>query len=184
MDSSTQRFFVALVPPEPLQVSVNEIKQEFSDRYGSRKAFHSPPHITMQPPFEWESQRIALVQDALAEFGATHLPVPVLLRGFGAFPPKVIYVHVVKTPELMALQPALVAHLQAILHLPPSPHASFTPHMTVAFRDLAPKQFYSAWPNFEHRPFQADFIASSLTLLCHDGQRWEPLAEFSLTGEM
>lgn len=185
MDSTIERFFVALVVPSPLLEQVEQIKQEFSDRYQSRKAFNSPAHITLQSPFDWEPGNIQEVEESLTEFVGYHSPIPIQLDGFAAFPPKVIYVHVVKTPELMALQPALIHHLQTTLPGIKRPsHQSFTPHVTVAFRDLTPKNFRQAWPNFEHRSFPGEFTASSLTLLGHNGQRWQSFAEFPLSEEM
>lgn len=185
MNSRINRFFVALVVPSGLQEEIEQIKQEFGDRYESRKAFNAPAHITLQPPFEWELGQIQEVEESLAEFAGYHSPIPIQLDGFAAFSPKVIYIHVVKTPQLMALQPALIEHIQTTLPGIKRPHhRPFTPHVTVAFRDLTPKNFHQAWPVFEHRPFQGAFTASSLTLLHHSGQRWLSLAEFSLTGEM
>ncbi|MDJ1173202.1 2'-5' RNA ligase family protein [Roseofilum capinflatum] len=185
MNRTIQRFFVALVVPSGLQEQVEQIKQEFGDRYQSRKAFNAPAHITLQPPFEWEPDNIQQVEESLAEFVGYHSPIPIQLDGFAAFPPRVIYVHVVKTPELMALQPALIEHLQTTLPEIQRPHhRAFTPHVTVAFRDLTPKNFRLAWPQFEHRPFQGTFTASSLTLLHHNGQRWQSCAEFPFTAKL
>ncbi|HBQ99856.1 MAG TPA: 2'-5' RNA ligase [Cyanobacteria bacterium UBA11691] len=180
-----ERFFVALVVPSGFQEEVEQIKQEFSDRYQSRKAFNSPAHITLQPPFEWEPGNIQQVEESLEDFVGNTFPIPIQLDGFAAFPPKVIYINVVKTPELMALQSALIHHLQSTLpSIKRSSHPSFTPHVTVAFRDLTPKNFRQAWPNFEHRSFQGKFIASSLTLLRHNGQRWQLFDEFPLPEEI
>ena len=180
MDNATDRFFVALVLPEPLQDTVNLVKKEFRDRYNSRKAFNSPPHITIIPPFHWPMADIPQIQESLYEFtiNSFPLPVPIQLRGFGAFAPKVIFVNVIKTPELMALQTALTGHFQDNFpDLPPSKHRSFEPHVTVAFRDLKATQFKQAWPKFEHRTFEADFIASHLHLLHHNGQHWNVFSQ-------
>jgi 2'-5' RNA ligase len=62
-----------------------------------------------------------------------------------------------------------------------APARPFVPHMTVAFRDLQPAQFRAAWPQFKARLFQGSFLASALTLLLHDGKRWQVFAEFSLS---
>lgn len=64
----------------------------------------------------------------------------------------------------------------------PSPESAwpFTPHVTVGFRDLTPAAFHQAWAEFEHRSFSADFEVPTLTLLRHDGQKWQIFSELPL----
>jgi 2'-5' RNA ligase len=116
----------------------------------------------------------------LEEFARTHTSIPMRLSGFGAFPPRVIYVDVVKTPELMALQSSLKAYLEANLGLEIDPTRShpFVPHMTVAFRDLTPEAFKRALPQFRNRSLYYEFTTSHLTLLHHNGQNWAIKTEF------
>ena len=181
MNDSQHRFFVALLPPQFIQDEVNQIKQYFSDRYHSKKAFNSPPHVTLQPPFQWSEENVPVLETCLRDFAAGYSPIPVTLDGFGAFKPKVIYVNVVKTPELLRLQTDLLAHLEASLGIvdPVAKTRPFSPHMTVAFRDLTRQNFKAAWPEFEHRPLHFQFTASNLTLLIHDGRQWNVSVEFS-----
>jgi 2'-5' RNA ligase len=52
------RYFIALLPPQEMQDYANQVRQHFADHYASRKAFNSPPHITLEPPFEWPKNLI------------------------------------------------------------------------------------------------------------------------------
>ena len=181
MDKSEQRlFFIALVPPQSIQDEVNQIKQHFADRYASSKAFNSPPHVTLQQPFRWSPDNLEVLQDSLRDFAASRPPLSVILEGFGAFKPKVIYVNVLKTPELMWLQKQLIDRTEASLAIvdPKAKSRPFAPHMTVAFRDLTRQNFKAAWPEFEHRQLHFQFTSPNLTLLIHDAQRWHVCAEF------
>jgi 2'-5' RNA ligase len=54
--------------------------------------------------------------------------------------------------------------------------------MTVAFRDLTRQNFKAAWPEFENRQLHFEFIADKLTLLIHDGRRWNIKSEFAFLG--
>ncbi|GEM_PF-4671095 len=54
----------------------------------------------------------------------------------------------------------------------------FVPHITVAFRDLTPTNFKAAWAEFEARQVDFEFTADRLTLLVHDGRRWQVKSEF------
>ncbi len=184
MSSCKQRFFIALLPPQEVQDDVNEIKQIFADRYGSRAALKSPPHVTLQPPFDWLSEDLPTLMQALSEFASRQAPVPMELSGFGAFVPRVIYINVVKTPELLDLQAKLMAYMETTLGIvdPVSKTRSFEPHMTVGYRDLTKQNFWVAWAEFQYQPLKANFQVLNLTLLIHDGKRWNICKEFPLLG--
>jgi len=179
----TSRFFVALLPPQPFQDMVDAIKREVADRYHSQAAQNSPPHITLQPPFEWDMATIDQITTCLQTVASQHAPLSIALNGFKAFPPRVIYIHVEPNPLLTTLQADLAAELKSRLGLvdPQAQHRDFVPHMTVAFRDLTKPNFDAAWTEFCDRPLHHEFLATHLTLLLHDGQRWNPWAEFPLT---
>jgi len=185
LDNSKRRFFIALLPPEEIQDCAKEIQQYFAQTYDSRGAQNSPPHITLQPPFEWQLDNVAILEQCIQAFADTRKSVPVTLKGFGAFEPRVIYINVVKTPELLTLQKDLMAYMKASLGIVDqvSETRSFTPHMTVAFRDLTKKAFYDAWKKFERRPLDFEFTASGLTLLTHDGSRWNVSECFRFLGD-
>jgi 2'-5' RNA ligase len=170
-----RRFFVALMPPSDVQAQANEIKGVMRDRFLSKAAFRSPPHITLLAPFEWPVIDLPNLARSLAEFAASQPPVPIVLDGFGAFTPHVIYVNVVKGDRLMALQPKLLAHLEESVGLVSERdrNRSFVPHMTVAFRDLKPNMFRQAWSIFQHQEIHFDFTVHQLSLLVHDEQRWQ-----------
>ncbi|NWF59184.1 MAG: 2'-5' RNA ligase family protein [Fischerella sp.] len=181
MQKSQNLFFIALLPPQEIQDYANQIKQYFADQYASRHAQKSPPHITLQPPFEWLDENVPGLEACLQEFASRQKAVPITLSGYGAFVPRVIYINVVRNPELLALQAALMTHLQRELAIVDkvSQTRPFAPHMTVAFKDLTRQNFKAAWPEFQQRELYFEFTADKLTLLRHDGRRWNIKAEFS-----
>lgn len=181
MVNSRSLFFIALLPPVSIQEEVNQIKQYFSDRYASSHAQKSPPHITLQPPFEWNREAVEVLADCLNQFARERSQVPITLSGFAAFAPRVIFVNVLKTPELLNLQADLANHLKTTLGIVDqrSQGRPFAPHITVAFKDLTKQNFKAAWPEFQDKPFQSEFIANQLTLLIHRNERWNIFKEFS-----
>ena len=178
--NSDRLFFIALLPPQSIQDYATEIKTYFAQHYGSRHALKSPPHITVQPPFKWIPQQIDQVERSLQSFATSQTPFSISLNGFAAFPPRVIYIHVEKTEPLLTLHQALITHLETTLNLvdPKEKSRPYTPHMTVAFRDLTQQNFRAAWQEFHPRSLFFEFIASELSLLMHDGQRWQIHAKF------
>jgi 2'-5' RNA ligase len=180
MQTSRNLFFIALLPPQEIQDYANQIKQYFADKYASRHAQKSPPHITLQPPFEWADENVPTLEACLQEFACGRKKAPIILNGFAAFVPRVIYINVVKSPELLTLQADLMIYLENKLGITDkaSKTRPFTPHMTVAFKDLTKQNFKAAWPEFENRQLYFEFTADKLTLLLHDGKRWHIKTEF------
>lgn len=184
MESSLVRFFVALVPPVEIQEYAEGVIQELSDRYHTRTA-KAPPHVTLQPPFEWQLGEIDRLNQCLAEFVHNSNAVPVNLSGFGAFAPRVLYINVVKTPGLLTLQAALMAQLESTLKIvdPKSKHRAFAPHLTVASRNITSQTFKVAWETLRSRSVEFEFVGDRLVLLQHDGQRWQIRSEFPLQAQ-
>ncbi len=180
MGQSKRLLFVALVPPENIQHQVTEIKEYFASEYNSSHALRSVPHITLQPPFKWPSEKLTILQESLKTFAQNCSAFPVTLSGFAAFPPRVIYVNVVKTPELLKIQQDLIEFTETTLGIvhPPAKIRPFSPHVTVAFRDLTKQNFRAAWLELRERSLHFEFTASQLTLLIHNDRRWNIYNEF------
>ncbi|MEA5566008.1 2'-5' RNA ligase family protein [Anabaena sp. UHCC 0399] len=180
-DASKSRFFIALLPPQDIQAYANEIKQHFADHYASQHAQKSPPHITLQPPFEWLDGKVSRLEASLREFTSQQESLSITLSGFAAFPPRVIYIDVVRSPELLSLQVQLMTHMEANLEIidEVGKKRPFAPHMTVAFRDLTRQNFHAAWTEFANRQLYFEFLVDKLTLLIHDGRRWNIHSEFA-----
>jgi 2'-5' RNA ligase len=175
------RFFIALLPTQEIQDYANQIKQYFADQFASRGALNSPPHVTLQPPFEWADANIPLLEESLREFACGQQSVPITLSGFDVFAPRVIYINVVKSQELLTLQHDLMTYVESNLGIVDkvSKTRAFVPHMTVAFRDLTRQNFKAAWPEFKTRQLHFEFTADKLTLLLHDGKHWNIKSEFA-----
>ncbi|NMG19568.1 2'-5' RNA ligase family protein [Brasilonema bromeliae] len=174
MQLSQRLYFIALLPPQEIQDYANQIKQYFADKYASRHAQKSPPHITLQPPFKWADADVPRLEECLKYFASDRESVPITLSGFGAFAPRVIYINVVRSLELMTLYTDLIMYMESNLGIVDKVGKTrpFAPHMTVAFRDLSRQNFQAAWSEFEKQQLQFEFTASDLKLLLHDGRRW------------
>ena len=183
MNPSKQRFFIALVPPPDIEQHITEIKLYFAEHYNSRGALNSPPHVTLLPPFECLAEDVPKLEESLNQFSANRLSIPVTLSGFAAFAPRVIYVDVVKSPELLEIHSYLMSYMEANLGIVDrvSQSRPFVPHMTVAFRDLTKQNFQTAWLEFSGRALHFEFTASALTLLLHNGSRWNISKQFPLS---
>jgi len=183
VEFTTSRFFVAFMAPAEVDAYARRVILELGDRHHTRTA-NAPPHITLQPPFEWAIAHQPALEASLSQFAHHQCPVRLVLDGFGAFAPHVLFINVVKTPKLMKLQTALQQHLETSLGIldPQTQRRGFSPHMTVASRRLTPTIFRNAWAELQPRPVHFEYEGDRLTLLLYQGSHWTIHGEFLLLG--
>ena len=63
-----QKYFIAIVPPEPLLFEIQEIKKTISQNYKTKGALRSPGHITVHMPFNWEEEKEVKLLSCLEAF--------------------------------------------------------------------------------------------------------------------
>jgi 2'-5' RNA ligase len=173
--SHQKLFFIALLPPEEVSQFATEIKQHFADIYHSKAALKSPPHITLQPPFKWNLDNLSILKEKLHQFSQKQSPIPMTLNGFSAFKPRVIYIDVLKNQELINIYEQLNRFLAVNFNIvqEKGKDRGFSPHLTVAFRDLTKANFYQAWSEFKDKRIHFHFNISQLTLLIHYKNKWQ-----------
>jgi len=68
MNKDWYLYFFAVVPPEEIQSSVTDIKQDFKERFNASHALKSPPHITLIPPFKYDLEDENVLRHTTALF--------------------------------------------------------------------------------------------------------------------
>lgn len=173
-------YLLAVLPPPPLREKVRELKVEMRNRFGAGHALKSPAHITLQMPFRLDPVKEPALLALLENWSRRQTLFPVKLDGFGAFPPRVVFIRVADHQPVSALENSLRMALagESTLEVETA-QRPFHPHMTIATRDLSEPAFHRAWAEYKDRPFEADFEVHSLFLLKHNGKVWEVYREFS-----
>lgn len=180
---SEQLYFIAIVPPEPVYSEVLQLKQHFKERYNTKAALNSPPHITLHMPFKWKEAKENELLEALQAFVTSQKPFEIKLNNFSVFEPRVMFIDVVKDENLESLQKRLKRFCKMELNLFNADYKemAFHPHVTLAFRDLKKPEFYKAREEFKDKKFETSFTVNSIALLKHDTKEWTVLKELSLT---
>jgi 2'-5' RNA ligase len=176
----TTLYLLALLPPEPVFSEVWALKQEVHQLTGSRNAVRLPPHITLIPPLRQPDDFEVRGTAALSEFAATQPAFNVSLDGFAWFGDRTLFVRVSEAAALKHLHAALTAWCATQLPEVPAESRPFTPHLTLATRDLPAAQVPALRQRFATRPYAATFEVQQLTLFRHDGQHWQPRGVFQL----
>lgn len=176
-------YLVAVLAPEPVYSAVWAMKQEVHAQTGSRNAVRLPPHITLLPPWhqppEKEEGLIACLQSV-----AQKLPVfAAEVQDFAWFGHRTLFVRVLPHPQWPVMQQALETQCAAWLPKVASNPRPFTPHMTLATRDLPAKLVPQLREEFAQRHYQAAFPVQNMTLFRHNGQHWQPIHTFPFAGE-
>jgi 2'-5' RNA ligase len=173
-------YLVALLPPEPVFAETWAMKQEVHQLTGSRNAVRLPPHITLIPPIHQPDEFEARCTEALAGFAATQAPLTVGLHNFAWFGNRTLFVHVSEAAALKTFHADLTAWCATHLPEVPRENRPFTPHLTLATRDLPPAQVPELRQRFAARSYEATFTMRNFTLFRHDGRQWQPRATFEL----
>ncbi len=172
-------YFIALIPHHDLLDEIRELKEEMKVVTGARDILKSPAHITLQKPFKRELSQECKIISSLKHFCEGESPFKVELDGFGSFPPRVIYIRVGDHRPLENLHSRLKECLiNELSFTSPDIMNDIHPHITLTTRYLTREGFNAAWPLFRERIFTESFEADSISLLRHDGKRWEILHRF------
>ncbi|WP_258539342.1 2'-5' RNA ligase family protein [Chitinophaga oryzae] len=179
-------YFIALLPTAEVGKEIIKIKQEFAEQYGPMYALKVLPHITLQVPFTADPALEKAFCDELTEFAKTQAPFEVSLKGFGTFPNKqnrVLFINVEKSETMATMHRQLINFLRKEFGFSTMlARTGFTPHVTVAFKDLDDEQFNKAWPEYENKEYEATFKVNNLYFLRHNGKSWEVLQKCKLGG--
>src|SRR5688572_694543 len=102
-----KQYFMAIIPPSPVFEEALKLKEYFKEKYKSKAALNSPPHITLHMPFLWNEEKEKKLITKLQDFSRRCDPLKVCLDNFSSFPPRVIFVNVAESDALDELQKRL-----------------------------------------------------------------------------
>ncbi|MFY0600940.1 MAG: 2'-5' RNA ligase family protein [Cyclobacteriaceae bacterium] len=182
MVKKEERYFIALIPPEPLFSEASDLKKYVKEHFNSKAALRSPPHITLHMPFRLKPNKEEQLDLALSDFASKHDCFEVIQDGFGFFEPRVVFINVQRSLEMSGIQKSLLSFMKRNFNTDSQNYKDrgFTPHMTIAFRDLKKELFEEAKAYFEKKKISFQWTASELVLLRHDGMKWNIYKKYSL----
>jgi len=177
MSDKHSLYFIALLPPYDKLKSIQNIKEYVASTYHCKHALKSPPHITIVPPFQYPIEKEKFLYNKIEELNK-HLSKTIInihIDGYAIFLPKVIFINVLMSPELVKLynqvNDFVKTELKIYKDLPPRP---FHPHITIAFKDIKKTLVQDILKDLQEKfPIQDSFSVNKITLLKHNGKYWE-----------
>lgn len=171
-------FFIGIQPPHPLEKKIHRIKDGIRQKHGVQGAFRSKAHITLQMPFNLPIKKLDTFLNDLEKQLIGQNKLKIELNNFGKFEPRVIFIKVDENEELDLLQKSVEQFMKRF-QIFNSTHKNngFTPHITVAFRDLKKPTFHKIWDEVKHMDFKDSFVTDSITIFKHNGESWDIFKE-------
>jgi 2'-5' RNA ligase len=181
-DDGLNQYFIAFIPPAQVYEDALKLKMYFKEKYNSKAALNSPPHITLHMPFRWKGTKEAELISKFRAFTRAFDPIKICLDNFGAFEPRVIFLNVAQSEILESFQKNIQRFCKKELNLFNANYREdpYHPHLTLAFRDLRKSAFKEAWDEFKSKEYKVEFMADKVALLKHDGKVWKVHQEFTL----
>ncbi|MBL4707429.1 MAG: 2'-5' RNA ligase family protein [Flavobacteriales bacterium] len=177
-----KRWFFAILPSSKVSSEIIEFQRELKTQYGFSHALKTPPHLTIIPPFTATIDQIESLFTKIRNESLT--PFSIQLDGFQAFHPRVLFVDVMHNPDLIGFRKRIKSIFVSEKIIPNKGEKHFfTPHITIANRDLNNKTFKQIFPTFKNRKFLAAFEVRSIFLLQHTDGKWVEKEEYMFTKE-
>jgi len=181
MATQPAKYFIALVPKGKIQEEAARLKEEMHEIFNVKYALKSPAHITIKMPFTYNELKEERLIGKLDRFFDQHVSFELHFKGFDCFGRRVIFVDVKPSQELKCLQEALNKYCKTELKLVSElSDKAFHPHMTIAFKDVKPKNFNVYWKHIQSKKFDALYPVKDVALLKRIEGKWEVIHRFIL----
>ena len=184
MNEKKNLYFIALIPQEELCNEIDFFKNDFAERFASKEALKVVPHITLKTPFTLPVSDHTRLLEWFRKLYINYEPFKIELKDFGAFhnpQAPVIFVHPIMNTALYSLQQEISRSFKFLYPgLITQYDHKFTPHITIAYRDLEPGKFEEAWNEYKQKEFRAQFEVDKFYLLQHDRKRWNIIDTYFL----
>ncbi len=171
-------YFIAIYPDQKIIDEVRVFKEDLALNFGNSKALKNDAHITLFPPFEREIELEEDIHTAFQKIDTNIAPFEISLNGFGNFPNP-------KNPVLF-IKPEENENLKQLYYNVTEKFSfgkySFSPHVTVGYRDLTYENFLKAWEIYKGKNYETKFLVDKISLLRHDG-KWVSINEKKLSRE-
>jgi 2'-5' RNA ligase len=167
-------YFIAIVLPQPLNEKILSYKNFMLEKFNCKVGLKSPAHITLVPPFWLEEEKEPQLLSEVESLSTGISSFPIATNNFSAFKPRTIFIDVKQSKELSQAKTITDNFFKKkedskikIDHRP------FHPHITIATRDLHKKAFHEAWPVFENKKFEEEWMATGISVLRHNKKNWD-----------
>lgn len=168
-----QKYFLAIVPSGKIQQAATAVKLELKARLNVKYAMKSPAHVTLKMPFSYNEAKEKVLIEKLSKFLSTKYKFDIQVGGTDTFGKRVIFWKIRAESPLFELQADLKAFCKKELNLIDElSDRNFTPHMTIAFKDLKERDFDQTKAMIQNFDIDMKMTVCSVELLKRVDHRW------------
>jgi len=173
----TTLYFIGILTPPNIDDTVLEWKKYMQRHFNCKVALRSPAHITLIPPFNAGISQEKNLTTLLNTFTSGCEPFTINIKNFSFFPSHVIFAGIESNPYLNSIRQSIEQLLLSQTSFKiKKDNRPFRPHITIANRDLARKDFPLAWAHFQPLQYEESFVANAISLLRNTASGWEIVA--------
>ena len=166
-------YFIGLTLPGDVSSRIEKEREWMRQTWGNRSGMGTVPHITLIPPF-YSNLSVKALLPILSSIKSERIDA--VISGHGSFGGRTIYAFVEENKEMNELQGKLKRVLREN-DIPFKDEKKFTPHITIANRDIKPESFVPSMVYFESLNLHEEFVLSSFTLFSFIDYRWRVTGE-------
>lgn len=172
-------FLVCLVPPISIIEDIDEIRKFISEKFNVYESLKRPAHITLYNPVKLTSLAQEECFFSALDRAAYSAPFNQVLKNFNAFPEHTFYLDVEQNESIMNLKSAINKELKSLALVSSIETFKFTPHLTLAFKDVKPEVFRTIITDFKDRRFKRQFNVNGFSVYKHIDKKWQPFKEIA-----
>ena len=173
-----QTHFLGVLLPEDLETEIEEYRAYMRGAFNCKSGQRTPLHTTLVPPFRLPSEFSTRdIENAIQKH---ILPKADFLRfvskvdGFGAFSERTVFARVEPSPKWTAFRDATVsALLEECPQCTKKDSRPFTPHITIANRDIPEGAVAKALSTLGEKELKADFPVDNIVIFERKNSLWE-----------
>lgn len=172
-----QTHFIGVLAPEDITLTLEDCRRYMKERYGCKSGYATPIHVTLVPPFHLDEKYSTkdLMSAIENEVGpqAENLKFTAHVDNFDHFGERTIFAKVLRDEKWTKLRDIVLgAVLKAAPGCTKKDQRPFTPHLTVANRDIPPDAVMDAVKVMNEMELVEDFDADNITIFERRDGRW------------
>jgi 2'-5' RNA ligase len=175
-----QTHFIGVLVPKELSDALTDCRVWMHEQYGCKSGYGTPIHITLVPPFHLDEmfttqQVVASTKEAIYNNGTmNHLfSFNAQVKGFASFGDRTLFAQVLPSPQWTPLRDAVLNELLATCPgCTKKDRRPFTPHLTIANRDIPVHAAEAALAHFAEFDLEASFPVNTICVFTRINSSW------------
>lgn len=176
-DFIQQTHFIGVLVPEDIRATLEDCRRYMNEAYGCKSGHGTPIHVTLVPPFhlpeEFSTKDLAMAIEKEVILAGSELKFDGHIENFDAFGDRTIFAKVIPNENWTKLRDKV---LGAVLNAAPGctkkDKRPFTPHLTVANRDIPSGASVAALQVMNELNLVEDFSVDNVAIFERRGGKW------------